>query len=245
MLGVARAVTTHMSEGGSVLTPSILGTVTTDVNSVPDHTTDNTAHTVTAGTEVLLLAVNYGQNGTVTGAETTPSSDVDGDFDVLDASALGVSSTSALPRWGLYAIEAPTAGAHTVTWGRAAGLTYSAVVLINLDDVDTADPFGDLINVEEFVSNVDTFDDTVTTEKANSLIIVGGAWQGGDTDPFTEDDGLTELVEFQTGTAGTADSAMSIATKTGPATPGNTAIGMTSSSADQYAYFAIEIRGVG
>lgn len=230
--------------GGGVTTPSILGTVSTEVNSIVPHTSDTLAHTVTAGTEVVLLIVLYGPNSN-TCVEATPTSNVDGAFASLDAPAFG-GSTLARPRTGVWALEAPTAGAHVVTYGvSAADLQYSAAVAINLDDVDQADIFGDLENIEVHGTIANTVSSALTTEKADSLIIAWAAAQGSDTAPFSEDLGLSQIVEFQTNGGVSSDAAMSVATKVGPASPGATTYGFSWSASDDYCYGAIEIRGAG
>lgn len=236
-LGVARAVVTRASSQSVVATPQILGTVTTDFNSTDPHTSDSTTHTVTFGTEVLLLLVFYGRENALT--PTTPTSSVNGAFSVI--SAPPVSAGEGFPTVGVYAIAAPTSGAHTITWGAATGMHYSGVILINLDDTDAADRFGDIENVAQGTDS-NTIASSLTTEKANSLIVSWAGWQGADGAPITEDQG-TQLAEFTTGASTSLDGAISVATDVGPSIPGSAPFGFTASTTDDFAYGAVEIRG--
>lgn len=236
-------------------TPVSLGTPTVHVNSTNPHTTDTATHTVDAGTEVLLLIVFYGPDTATEGGELedTPTSDVDGAFDLLFAAPFGGGAGSGSnPFFGIWAIESPTAGAHDITYGgtNEEDLAWSGFVAINLDDVDTADPFGDITNLAfsgTAVADSNTFADSLTTEKSNSLVIAWGAWQGADALPITPDLGLLPSFgsAFSTDGGATTDGSICIAAKVGPASPGSVAFGMTASVSDDYAYGAIEIRGAG
>ena len=248
-LGAARAVLvsgTAAGGGGAVVTPAILGTVTTDINSVIGHATDPATHTVTAGTEALLAVTMYGPVNTAGGGtEVAPSSNLDGNFTVIQAANLidgtGFASN---PRIGLWILRNPTAGAHTITRSITGDtLNYSALALINLDDTQVADDVGASQAVKQPVDAA-TFSVNLTTEKTISRIIAAAAWQDG-TLTITANEGLTELVEIATGAGSANDGVLSVATKVGPVTPGVTAYGFTCSASEDHAYAAVEIRGAG
>lgn len=229
-----------------VMTPSILGTVSTDFSSVDPHQTNDFAHTVTAGTEALLLIVMYGQNNVGGNGASTPTSSVDGNFTLVGTiPAFGGSGSDNTPIVGVWIIESPTSGAHTITYGVnvATGLSYSAAACINLADIDTADIIGAVENTHVITPESNTVADSIITEKASSLVIAWGAWEKGAADPISEDLGLTQLVEVTTGIGGSTDGTISVATKTGPETPGVATYGFTASASGVYSFGAVEIRG--
>lgn len=230
--------------GGVITTPVILGSASTHADSTDPHTSSMmTGHTVTAGTEVLLLIIMYGPN-TSGGSEATPSSSVDGSFTLITAADFSGSASLAKPRCAVWQLTNPTAGAHNITYGVAtADLAYSAAAAINLDGTQAADRFGAVENFRIITAPSNTFSDSLTTERENSLVVAWGAWQGGGADPITEDLGLTALVEFQTGGGGTTDAVLCVATKTGPTPAGAVSYGFTASISEDYAYGALEIRG--
>jgi hypothetical protein len=141
-------------------------------------------------------------------------------------------------------MESPAIATHAVTWGvSASSLHYSGVILVNLKDVDMADIIGDVENIYQ-PTDANTIASSLTTEKSNSLVIAAASWQGNDSLPITEDFG-TQIAEFSTGGANTADAGTSVASIDGPETPGNVDYGFTGTVIDDFAHCAIEIRGAG
>lgn len=233
--------------GGTTNTPVILGSVTSHGDTTADHSSSNANHTVTAGTELLLAVTFWARDAGGTPVENAPSSDVNGAFtEIVAANIDGSTGQTNMPAIGLWYLAAPTSGAHVITRSRTAtGVNgdWSGICLINLDVVDVADPIGAFKSVTEGASN--TFADSITTEKTVSLIVAAGSWQGVDALPINEDLGLTQRAEFDSGGGTNAnDGAMSVATKTGPSTPGTATFGFTASVSDDVWGAAVEIRGL-
>ncbi len=135
----------------------------------------------------------------------------------------------------------PSSGSNTVsiTYSNESGINSGIATFVPLDGAHQTAPLG-VDNVSAATSNTHTF--TETTETANSWLICGWTWRGGDTAPFSPSD--TELSDHVSGANASTDVGQTVVYEA-TTTAGSYSVGTTATANDAYCGGAVEIKEAG
>ena len=232
--------------------PFTTGAWTVSVDSVasPSHISTNSfSVTVPAGTTFMVCLITLANDAF--GLDlASASSSVDGALTVVSANQPANDSNreahGGFTLASLYSASGITAGAHTISY-TVSGATderSSAIYATGFyKNVDATTQIGVLDSFGEKDVDALTITRSITTQKANSLVVTGGTAQGEDADPFVALHSATLITTGVTGGgSNTFDLAYGIASKIESTAAAHNA-GFSWAVSDGHGLMIFEIRG--
>ena len=231
--------------------PFTTGAWTVSVDSTDTIATNSFSVTVPAGTTFMVCLITLA-NDPFGMTLASASSSVDGALTVVSAGQPANDSNreahGGFTLASLYSASGITAGAHTISYtvdvGAGSDLRSSAIYATGFyKNVDATTQIGVLDSFGEKDVDALTITRSITTQKANSLVVTGGTAQGEDADPFVALHSATLITTGVTGGgSNTFDLAYGIASKIESTAAAHNA-GFSWAVSDGHGLMIFEIRG--